>query len=97
MDIEGGGVRGSDLRNITMFEINNPSSVPVFKCCGSVGTDLDPPKTASDHWVRLLLLSSLTFKTPTKNFFLVFFCLLHFEGTFTSFSRIKSHKDVTKQ
>ncbi len=33
-----------------------------------------------------------------KNYFLYkFFCLLLFEGTFTSFSRIKSQKEVTKQ
>jgi hypothetical protein len=33
-----------------------------------------------------------------KQFFLrKFFCLLIFEGTFTSFSRIKSQKEVTKQ
>jgi hypothetical protein len=36
---------------------------------------------------------------PTKHkFFLYsFFCLLLFEGTFTSFSKIKSQKKVTKQ
>ncbi len=39
---------------------------------------------ASDQWIRLrvLLFSYLTFKTATKNYF---FCLLLFEGTFTSF------------
>ncbi len=30
VDIEGGGVRGSDLRNMTKFVINNPSSVAVL-------------------------------------------------------------------
>ncbi len=32
-----------------------------------------------------------------KLFFLKFFCLLLSEGTFTSFSKIKRHKEVTKQ
>jgi hypothetical protein len=31
-------------------------------------------------------------KMPTKNF-----CILLFEGTWTSFSKIKSQKEVTKQ
>ncbi len=30
--------------------------------------------TASDQWIRILLISSLTFKTPTKK---LYFCLLH--------------------
>jgi hypothetical protein len=30
-------------------------------------------------------------------FILKFFCLLLFEGAFTSFSKIKSQKEVTKQ
>jgi hypothetical protein len=35
---------------------------------------------------------------PTKNKFKKkFFCLLLFEGTFTSFSKTKSQKEVTKQ
>jgi hypothetical protein len=37
-----------------------------------------------------------TFKMPTKNLF-KFFCLLLFEGTFNHSSKIKSHKEVTKQ
>jgi hypothetical protein len=37
-------------------------------------------------------------KRPTKNlFFNKLFCLLLFEGTYTSFSKIKSQKEVTKQ
>ncbi len=37
-------------------------------------------------------------KMPTKNKFLYKnFCLLHSEGTCTSFSKIKSQKEVTKQ
>jgi hypothetical protein len=36
--------------------------------------------------------------TKKKLFFLkTFFCLLLFEGKFTSFSKIKSQKEVTKQ
>jgi hypothetical protein len=47
---------------------------------------------------RILLFSSLTFKMPTKNKFKKkFFCLLLFEGTFTSFFKDKSKKEVTKQ
>jgi hypothetical protein len=45
--------------------------------------------------IRILLFSSLTFKTPTKNYFFVSL-LTFFKGTFTSFSKIKSHKEVTK-
>jgi hypothetical protein len=44
------------------------------------------------------LFSSLTFKTPTKNEFKKkFFGILLFEGTFTSFFKEKSQKEVTKQ
>jgi hypothetical protein len=49
----------------------------------------------SDYWIRIrhriLLYSSLTFKTPTKQ---TFFCLLLFEGTFTS---IFKNKKVIKK
>jgi hypothetical protein len=31
------------------------------------------------------------------NFFKIFFCSLLFEGTCTSFSKIRSQKEVTKQ
>ncbi len=46
------------------------------------GTDLDPDPgiRASGQWIRILLFSSLTTKTPTKNY--LFFCLLLFEGAF---------------
>jgi hypothetical protein len=43
-------------------------------------------------WIRIRILPflSLTFKTPTKNlFFKKFFCLLLFEGSFTSFFKVK--------
>jgi hypothetical protein len=37
-------------------------------------------------------------KMPTKNqFFRKFFCLLLFKGTCTSFAKIKSQKEDTKQ
>ncbi len=43
-------------------------------------------------------LSSVTFKMPTKNYFLVFFGLLLFEDTFISFfndkTSLRSHKTV---
>jgi hypothetical protein len=51
----------------------------------------DPQIHASDKWIRILLFSSLTFKMPTKN------NLKLFEGTFTSFFKIKNPKEVTKQ
>jgi hypothetical protein len=49
--------------------------------------------------IRILLFSSLTFKVPTKNkhFFPKLLCLFLFEGTFTSFFKDKSQKEVTKQ
>jgi len=47
---------------------------------------------------RILLFSSVIFKTPTKNFFpFFFFCLLHFEGTFTSFFKDKKSKMSKKR
>jgi hypothetical protein len=43
--------------------------------------------------VRILLFSSLTFKTPTKNKFIKkFVCILLFEHTFTSFFKDKKSK-----
>ncbi len=61
--------------------------------------DLDPRIHASDQWIRIWI-SSLTFKMPTKKLIFLFkivLCLLLFEGVFTSFSKIKSQKEVTKQ
>jgi hypothetical protein len=34
---------------------------------------------------------------PPQNLNNKFFCILLFEGTFTSFSKVKSQKEVTKQ
>jgi len=49
---------------------------------------------ASDQWIRILLFSSLNFKTPTKNFFSAYYFLkVHFHN----FSKIKGHKEVTKR
>ncbi len=52
-------------------------------------------ESCSASWIRIVLFSSLTVKTPTKN---KFFCLLLFEGTFTYFFKDKkskrSHKTV---
>ncbi len=63
--------------------------------------DPDPPIQTSDKWIRIriLLFSSVTFKTSTKNYFFPsIFCFLLFEGTFTSFFKDKksqrSHKTV---
>ncbi len=46
---------------------------PVFQIRDIFGTDPDPdPRIrASDQWIQILLFSSLTFKTPTKNNFLL--------------------------
>ncbi len=51
-------------------------------------------------WIRILLFSSVIFKTPTKNyFFKKVFLLKTFEGTVHVhyFSKVKSQKEVTKQ
>ncbi len=50
----------------------------------------------SGSWIRILLFSSLTFKMPTKNYFLFFifyfFCLLLLKVHLHHFSKIKSQK-----
>ncbi len=46
---------------------------------------LDP---YAELWIRILLLSLVAFKMPTK----IIFCLLLFEGTYTLFLKDKSHK-----
>jgi hypothetical protein len=67
------------------------------------GSDPDLRIHASDYWIRIqiriLLFSSLTFKTPRNNYiFKRFFCLLLFEDAFTSCFKDKkskrSHKTV---
>ncbi len=66
------------------------------------GVDPDTRIHASDLWIRILLFSPLTFKTPTKNkiyvksfksFSAFYFLKLHL----LHFSKIKSQKEVTKQ
>ncbi len=61
--------------------------------------DPDPDSAPAPDAIRILLFSSLTFKMPPKNdFFKTFFCIVLFEGTFTSFFKDKtskrSHKTV---
>jgi hypothetical protein len=59
-----------------------------------------PGSMPLDKWIRMriLLYSSFTFKTPTKTNKKNFFCLLLFEGTFTTFFKEnksqRSHKTV---
>jgi hypothetical protein len=47
--------------------------------------------------IRILLFSSLTFKTPTQNNFFLSAYYLFFEGNLHHFSKIKSQKEVSKQ
>ncbi len=51
------------------------------------------------YWVRIwiLLFTSVAFKMSTKKFFSWFFCLFLFEGHSHHSSKIKRHKEVTKQ
>jgi hypothetical protein len=61
-------------------------------CCGSMTFWC---ASGSGSWIRILLFSSLTFKMTTKNkFFKKNFCLLLFEGTFTSFFKDKKSKNT---
>jgi hypothetical protein len=56
---------------------------------------MDPdPDEDPDPAILVIDLSKMTTKT---NCLKSFFCLLLFEGTCTSFSKIKSLKEVTKQ
>ncbi len=67
------------------------------------GTDPDLRLSASDQWIRILLFSSLTFNTLTKNYYFVVFLLIIFSAYYSlkvhlhHFSEIKSHKEVTKK
>ncbi len=49
---------------------------------------------ASDKWIRLRILLSLTFKMPTINYF---FCYYFLKVLLHYFPKIKGHKKVTKQ
>jgi hypothetical protein len=75
------------------------------QCCGSV-RDILVRIRVSDQWIRIrfrirlwiLLFSSLTFKTPTKNFVFLNVSAYYFlKVHLNHFSKIKSHKEVTKQ
>jgi hypothetical protein len=57
---------------------------PTLFCCGQNFLHYTPCQPVLRIWFRILLFSSLTFETPTK-----FFCLLLFEGKFTSFFKDK--------
>jgi hypothetical protein len=48
-------------------------------------------------WIRILLFSSLTFKTPTKKLIKKKVFLALFDGTLTSFFKDEKLKEVTKQ
>ncbi len=74
--------------------------VILLQCCGSMtfwywsGLRIH----VSDLWIQILLYSSLTFKTPTKNefkksFSAYYFMKLHLHH----FSKIESQKEVRKQ
>jgi hypothetical protein len=47
--------------------------------------------------IWILLFSSVTFKTATKNLVLKFFAYYFFKVHLHRFSKIKSHKEVTEQ
>jgi hypothetical protein len=66
------------------------------------GVDPDPRIHASEYWIRIwtliLLFSSLTFKTPSKNNLKKSFSPYYFlKVQLHHFSKIKSQKEVTKQ
>jgi hypothetical protein len=50
-----------------------------------------------DPAIFVIDLKDTNKKLPVFFYFLFIFCLLLFEGTFTSFLKIKSQKEVTKQ
>ncbi len=71
-----------------------------FASCTVLISVADPWHFASDSWIRIriLLFSSLTFKTPIKKLFSPkFFCLLLFEGKFTSKKVIKKSQNSRNQ
>ena len=95
---------GTSFRLRTRIQVNSPPPASVGDPW-HFGTDPDPGIPISDLRIqirpRILLFSSVTFKTPTrklyfKSFFAYYLPVL-LEGTFTSFFKDKSHKEVTKQ
>ncbi len=85
VDIEGGGVRGSDLRNTTKFIIKNPSSVLVLWIRDILGTEPDPA------------IFVLDLQDVNKKLFFSAYYFLKVQYINIIFSKIKSHKEVTKQ
>ncbi len=78
------------LVSIFFFHLySHPQVILVF--CNTLGncvpdpwnfcTGSDPRIRTSDKWIRFLFFSSVTFKTPTKNIIICFFCFLLYEGT----------------
>jgi hypothetical protein len=67
-------------------------------CCGSMNFGADP--RIHDYWIRILTFSSVTFKTSIKKYFFFFpsfFADYILKLHLHHFSKIKSHKEVTKQ
>ncbi len=75
---------------------SKPLKIIRITCCGSVTFWYGSRVRASDLWIRILLFSSLTFKTPPKKYFFFFYLLL-FEGAFTSFFKDESQGKVTEK
>jgi hypothetical protein len=61
------------------------------------GVDPDPRIHASDLWIRILVFSSLAFKTLKKTIKKMFFAYYFLKVHLHNFSKIKSQKEVTKQ
>ncbi len=77
-------------------------SMPVLWIRWHFGTDPNPRISAFDHWIRsrlrVLLFSSFSFKTPTKNYFFLGFSDHYFlKVTLNHSSKIKNHIEVAKQ
>jgi hypothetical protein len=63
--------------------------------CGSMNfcADPNPRIQTSEEWIRIMLFSSVTFKTSTKNYF-KFFAYYFLKVHLHHFSKIKSRKEV---
>jgi hypothetical protein len=60
------------------------------------GMDPNSRIRASDQWIRIriMLFSSLTFKTPTKNYCQIFSAFYFLKVHLHHFSKVKIHKEV---
>jgi hypothetical protein len=92
----GSVVGGKVIKKVLQQEFLKASRFGSTKNCSVVdpwhfGTDPDQRIRVSDKWIRILLFSSLTFKT--QNFSAYYFLKLHLHHL----SKTKSHKEVTKQ